>query len=181
MAESTSSTTRIAEAQASLDVDFATPAAGVLQVRYRLRNGGAEAIAVFDRGNRHAVLTGQQVRGAVGMPLLREDADGRIILQHVAIRLPNPAPTLPPTPLATRVAPGHALEDGFTFSRWLGDPPRHVRWCLGVAPFDAADFHAPDTVDGIEIWQASFALADRQRLLCTPWFDVANGVFLSPG
>ncbi|WP_394002036.1 hypothetical protein ACF3M1_15175 [Luteimonas sp. WGS1318] len=151
-----------------------------LQVRYRLRNAGDDAVAVFDRGDRRAVLTKRQAAGAVGVPFLRDEAVGRVTLLHVAQALPTPSPTVPPTPLARRLDADAEIEGAFAFSQWLGAPPAQVRWCLGVAPFDPARLFAPETVDGIEVWQADFAFADVQVLICTPWFDMARRVF-APG
>jgi hypothetical protein len=161
----------------ALEAVFAATARGALEVRYRLRNTGSVALAVFDRGDRHAVLTGRQKPGAAGIPYLREEGEGRITLSHVAQSLPSPAPTVPPTPLARRVEPGGELVGEFVFSQWLSDAPAAVRWCLGVAPADAARLLAPEPGDDGEVWRADFAFADIQRLLCTPWFDLARGVF----
>jgi len=148
-----------------------------LRVRYRVHNTGGEDLAVFDRGNRHAVLTKRQQAGEVGEPGFHEDGDGGLVLSHVARPLPRPAPTLPPTPLAARLAPGQALEGDFSFSPLVGDQPRRLRWCLGVAPFNETQFRSPEQAGGVEVWQASFDLAESQQTLCTPWFEVAAGAF----
>ncbi|KLJ02501.1 hypothetical protein [Luteimonas sp. FCS-9] len=163
---------------AALDAVFAATARGTLEVRYRLRNTGNAALAVFDRGDRHAVLTGRQMQGAAGIPYLRDEGEGRVTLSHVAQSLPTPAPTVPPTPLARRVEPGGELAGEFAFSQWLGDTPVAVRWCLGVAPADAARLLSPEAGEDGEVWRADFAFADAQRLLCTPWFDLVRGTFL---
>ena len=160
-----------------VEAAFQAAAGGPLRVRYRVHNTGGADLAVFDRGNRHAVLTKRQQTGEVGEPGFHEDDDGGLVLSHVARPLPDPSPTLPPTPLAARLAPGQALEGSFSFSPLVGDQPRRLRWCLGVAPFDDKQFRSPEQVEGVEVWQASFALADSQQKLCTPWFDVAAGTF----
>lgn len=160
-----------------VEAAFETAAGGPLRVRYRVENTGDADLAVFDRGDRHAVLTKRQRTGEVGQPGFREDGEGGLVLSHVARPLPQPAPTLPPTPLAVRLAPGQALEASFSFAPLVGDQPRRLRWCLGVAPFDEATFRSPEQVDGVEIWQAPFSMADRQQQVCTPWFDVAAGAF----
>lgn len=148
-----------------------------VHVDYRLTNAGDVPMLVFDRGDRHAVLTRKQAVGAVGRPFVREDEGARITLSHVARALPKPPPTVPPTPLARQLDAGAAYEDAFTFSAWLADVPLQLRWCVGVAPADPARLFSPDTIGDIEIWQADFAFADAQTLLCTPWFDVARGAF----
>ena len=160
-----------------LEAAFQAAAGQPLQVRYRVHNTGQADLAVFDRGNRHAVLTRRQQTGEVGQPTFREEGDGGLTVSHVALPLPDPSPTLPPTPLAARLAAGQALEGAFTFSPLLGDSPRRIRWCLGVASFDDELFRDPEQVGGIEVWQAPFTLADAQQVLCTPWFDVAKGAF----
>ena len=72
------------------------------------------------------------------------------------------------------------LEGEFAFAIPATTPPRRVRWCLGVAPFDAEAFLAPETVAAGSLWQAGDGAARAQRTLCTPWFDVAARAF-QPG
>ncbi|MCD9006255.1 hypothetical protein LDO31_08410 [Luteimonas sp. XNQY3] len=170
--------TGVSAAGVELQATFEPRDDGALHVRYRLHNAGDVALAVFDRGDRHAVLTKRQTPGAIGVPVARDDAPGRVTLLHGARALPQPSPTVPPTPLARRLDPGASDEAGFTFSQWSGDPPLQLRWCLGVAPFDEARMFQPETVDGRVTWQADFAYADDQQLLCTPWFDVAARRFI---
>ena len=160
-----------------LEASFDHAAGGPLRVRYRVHNTGSADLAVFDRGDRHAVLTGRHGAGEVGDPGFREDGQGGLELRHAARPLPQPAPTLPPTPLAARVAPGQLLEGHFSFSPLVGDQPRRLRWCLGVAPFNERQFRSPDGSGDVEVWQASFELSESQQLLCTPWFDAASGTF----
>lgn len=148
-----------------------------IEVRYRLENTGAAPLAVFDRGDRHAVMSRRLRPGAVPAPLFEQDGDA-LTLRHAALALRTPSPTVPPTPLAAKLAPGAQLEGRFAFDLALAaSPPRRARWCLGTAPFDDADFSQPEAVDGLELWRASFAVVPRQRLLCTPWFDLAAGRF----
>lgn len=154
------------------------PRTGALAVTYRLDNTGDAPVAVFDRGNRHAVLTGRQRDGGVGDPVFEEEAPGRVTLRHAAAGLPRPTPTVPPTPLAAKLDPGAGLEGEFAFAPPTRGEPARMRWCLGVAPFDGAAFTQPQEVDGVEVWQADFERAERQRLLCTPWFDVVAGRFV---
>lgn len=148
----------------------------VLAVSFRLRNSGTAPLAVFDRGDRHAVASGRQTLGHLGAPKL-QTIDGGIRISHIVWPLPRPTPVSPPTPLAQRLAPGESSEGHFKVLMPGTTAPARVRWCLGVAPFDPADFSEPGKVGGIEIWRASFALADRQQILCTPWYDVAAGRF----
>lgn len=148
-----------------------------VQVSYRVHNTGSGDLAVFDRGDSHAVMTKSQRSGAVGQPSFRVEGNGALVLSHRARALPDPSPTVPPVPLAARLAPGQALEGDFIFSGLLEEPVQRVRWCLGVAPFDDEHFFDRQQVGEIEVWMASFALADTQQVLCTPWFDVSSGAF----
>lgn len=152
-------------------------ASGELRVRYRLDNQGNDALAVFDRGDRHAVLTSRHATGEVPAPLFRDEGNGDLTLSHEALPLPTPSPTVPPVPLAARLAPGAALEGAFAFTGPGASSARRVRWCLGVAPFSDSDFDNPEQAGGVEVWWASFAVVDRQQTLCTPWFDAAAGAF----
>lgn len=158
-----------------LEVAF-DPGGDALAVRYRVSNTGASPIAVFDRGDRHAVLTKKLVAGEVGAPRFEETPEG-VVLSHQARALPDPAPTLPPVPLAARLAAGEALDGAFAFDLSLANDAAQVRWCLGVAPFDADRFDASESAGDVPVWTAPFAIAEAQQLLCTPWFDVAAGAF----
>lgn len=161
---------------AVLEVAF-DPAGSRLAVRYRISNTGSGPLAVFDRGDRHAVLTKRLVAGEVPAPRF-EDGAGGLTLSHVARALPDPAPTVPPVPLAAKLAPGAALDDGFAFDLSLGSASGRVRWCLGVAPFDA-EFQASESAGEVAVWTAPFEAAEAQQRLCTPWFDVAAGAFVT--
>ncbi|HIY71559.1 MAG TPA: hypothetical protein H9827_08830 [Candidatus Luteimonas excrementigallinarum] len=159
-----------------VEASFEAPAGGPLTVRYQVHNSGDADLAVFDRGNRHAVMTKRLQAGDVGEPVFHE-ADGGLTLSHRALPLPEPSPTLPPVPLAARLAPGASLEGTFNFAPLVGGQPDRVRWCLGVAPFDDELFRSPEQGGAVEVWQAAFSLADSQQLVCTPWFDTARGAF----
>lgn len=159
-----------------LEVDFDQLADDSVQVRYRLHNTGGVDLAVFDRGDRHAVLTGRQEPGAVGQPLFREEGDGDYTFGHVALPLPNPSPTSPPTPLAAKLAAGKMLEGEFRL-QVLAEVPRRVRWCLGMAPLTEGMFSQPEQAAGVEIWRGSFSAHEQQQKLCTPWYDMAAGAF----
>lgn len=160
-----------------LEATLQAPAGGPVQVRYRVHNAGGEDLAVFDRGNRHAVLTGRRQTGEVGEPMFREDGEGGLVLSHIAMPLPDPPPTLPPVPLAARLAPGAVLEGEFAFSPLTATPPRRVRWCLGVGEFSEEAYFGQEQAGGVEVWRAPFDAAANQQLICTPWFDVASGTF----
>ena len=175
--EMAAQTTRIDADGVALDVEFDARPGAPVEVRYRLQNTGATPLAVFDRGDRHGVLTGRQATGDVGAPGTRDEGAGDVTLSHIARALPSPSPTLPPVPLAARVDAGGVLEGRFRASPTTLDPPKRLRWCLGVVEFDPAFFSSPERVGGVEVWQASFELADRQRLVCTPWFDLAAHAF----
>ena len=51
---------------------------------------------------------------------------------------------------------------------------------LAHQPLEGGKVHlgVAERVGEVEVWQASFDLADRQRLVCTPWFDLAAGAFV---
>lgn len=150
--------------------------ARALSVHYRLRNTGDRTLAVFDRGDRHAVLTGKLEAGRVARPYLK--LEGRdVLLSHVALPLPNPTPTVPAVPLATTLEAGSVLEGRFDADLSLADDARRVRWCLGVLPFAEGDFDGRETARGVTIWRAGFDAASKQQLLCTPWYEVALGAF----
>jgi hypothetical protein len=147
-----------------------------LSVRYRIANTGDAPLAVFDRGNAHAVLTKRQTAGVVGAPLMKQDG-GDVTLSHVALPLPKPAPTVPPTPLAAKVEVDASLDGTFDFNLSLADAPKRVRWCLGVAPFAEDEFTASKRGGEVQVWSASSAAVARQRTLCTQWYDVATRAF----
>lgn len=154
------------------------PVRRTLRVDYRLRNTGPAPLAVFDRGDRHAVASGRLPLGAIAEPTVQTLGDD-LVLSHVALPLPHPAPVSPPTPLARRLAPGAESAAQFEFALPGLQTPRRLRWCLGVAGFDEQRFSAPQRVGEIELWRASFALAQSQQRLCTPWFDLATARFAS--
>lgn len=171
--------TRVDDAGVSLEADFASPSPGTLTVRYRLHNTGDAPLAVFDRGNRQAVLAKRQAPGAVGAPTFEDTGNGDVVLRHVALPAAGTGPTgptLPATPLALKLAPGATLAGGFTFSIPAA-PPRRVRWCLGVAAFNDGDFFSPEHTGDGEVWQANDDAVRTQRTLCTPWFEVAANRF----
>lgn len=172
-----SSSTLVTGTGARLEAGFEyADSARALKVSYRLHNTGEVALMVFDRGNRHAVMTKKLVLGEIAAPLLAEDG-GDVTLSHIAMPLPQPTPILPPTPLAVRVEPGAELQGAFEFALPTVQAPRRLRWCLGVTPF-ADDFRQYKLEPrAAEVWLASFDAADRQQRLCTPWYDVAKAAF----
>lgn len=171
--------TTIAAALTTLEADFDyQPSERVLRVRYRLDNTGVNALAVFDRGDRHMVQTRQLAAGDVPSPFFAIDETGGLTLSHEALPLPVPAPTSSPTPLAARLMPGASLEAGFSFALPASIAAGRVRWCVGVAPFNGDDFSAGEVTAGVDLWRASFAVVDQQQRLCTPWFDLAGGRFI---
>lgn len=172
-----SNSTRVESDGLVLDVRFEARAGAPLRVHYRVQNTGREPVAVFDRGDRHAVLTKRQATGDVGQPGTRDEGNGDVTLSHVARPLPDPSPTLPPVPLAAKLPAGDMLEGTFTASPMTLDTPKRLRWCLGVSAFEPAHFSSPEQVDGVEIWLASFDEASRQTTICTPWFDIASSAF----
>ncbi|WP_187471052.1 hypothetical protein [Luteimonas viscosa] len=180
MAESAPASTRVEDGATRLDATFLPLSADTLRVRYRLRNGGEAPLAVFDRGNRHAVLTGRQASGALGAPTFEEAGGGDVVLRHVALpeaRGGPTGPTVPMTPLALKLDPGAILEGEFTFAIPSATPPGRLRWCLGVAPFERERFFSREQAEAGETWQAGEEAVQAQRMLCTPWFDMAAGSF----
>lgn len=173
--EDTVARTSVAGAGARLEVAF-DPVGERLHVRYRIGNTGPDPLAVFDRGDQHAVLTGRLEVGEVPMPAFVREAGGTV-LSHAARPRPHPSPTLPPVPLAARLEPGAILEGAFEFDLSLVEEPRQVRWCLGVAPFDEAMFQAAQRPGVIPVWSGPWADGLDQQLLCTPWFAIDAGRF----
>ncbi len=171
-----SNATMVAGGDARLEVRFDYAASGPLKVSYRLRNEGKAPLMVFDRGNRHAVLTKKLVQGEIAAPTFTEE-NGDVTLSHRALPLPKPTPFIPPTPLATRIEPGAELAGEFEFAIPVAQAPKRLRWCLGVIPF-AGDFKALKAEPNLpEVWLGSLNDAERQQLLCTPWYDVAKAAF----
>ena len=171
-----SNATVVAGADARLEVRFDYAGSRPLKVSYRLHNDGKAPLMVFDRGNRHAVLTKKLVQGEIAAPTF-SDEDGDVTLSHRVLPLTKPTPFIPPTPLAARVEPGAVLAGEFEFSVPTAQAPRRLRWCLGVIPF-AGDFKAiKGEAPAKEVWLGSLNDAERQQLICTPWYDVAKAAF----
>lgn len=159
-----------------LEVAFDLAADNQLAVRYRVNNTGSAPIAVFDRGDRQAVMAKQLKTGDVPAPQF-EQSGADLELRHAARPLPSPSPTVPPTPLAARVAAGNIVEGAFPFDLTLAAGVERVRWCVGTGPFNEADFSDATPLDEKEVWRASFAVVDGQQMLCTPWYTVATRTF----
>ncbi len=173
-----SATTTVPGSLADMTATFDYSSAGQsVQVTYRVQNQGSEPLVVFDRGDRHAVLTRQLVAGAVPPPLFSVDGSGGLTLSHEALPLPHPTPTSPPTPLASRLAPGTTVDGRFSFTLPASVDATRIRWCVGIAPFNERDFSASENTAGVDLWRASFAVVDDQTRICTPWFDMARGAF----
>ena len=176
MRDDTIPTTTVEDAHLSLRVEFHFDAGHqVLRVRYLLNNKGKTAVALFDRGDSVAVAQGKLKAGMAG-PVTSEQGKDGLSLNHRALPLRKPAPTVPPVPLAARVIAGGQL--GGDVLADTGDAAR-VRYCLGYAPFDTTLFSSPQPVDGVDLWRASFDVVGTQKLLCTPWFDTAQRAFVS--
>ncbi|KWS02185.1 hypothetical protein AZ78_5318 [Lysobacter capsici AZ78] len=177
-ANSTSAAIRSPDADLQAQFDYDT-ASRILGVSYSVRNPSTSvALVVFDRGNASAVAAGRQKFGAVGAPF--EQAQGEDVeLTHAVFPLRKPTPTVPPSPIAIRVEPGKGVTGRFEVALKGSVAPKRLRWCVGVAPFDTGYLHEPhDSVQG-QLWTASFTVVDHQRMLCTPWYDVATGKFES--
>jgi len=164
----------VEQGRLSLHVEFMFDAGHhSLRIRYLLNNRGKAAVAMFDRGDSVALAQGKLKAGVVAA-LAHESSDDGLSLNHRALPLGNPAPAVPPLPLAARVVAGGQLGGDV-----LGDTEdaARVRYCLGVAPFDTTLFSAPQPVDGVDLWRASFKVVETQHLLCTPWFDLGKRTF----
>jgi hypothetical protein len=157
------------------EFDYA-PASRIIEVRYTLHNRGETALAVFDRGDLHAVGVGRQVLGAVGIPRMETEGDD-VSLIHAAAPLPDPAPTSPPTPLAIELAPGASLEGEFKFALKGTAAPKRLRWCVGAMPMGEAYMDSPQSTRAGRLWRASFGVVEKQNMICTPWYDVASAAF----
>jgi hypothetical protein len=155
--------------------DYA-PASRIIEVRYSLRNGGDAALAVFDRGDQHAVGVGRQVFGAVGIPRMEVEGED-VSLVHAAVPLSDPAPTSPPTPIAIELAPGATLEGDFKFALKGLIVPKRLRWCVGVMRMGDAYMDSPQDAKGGKLWRASFGVVEKQTMVCTPWYDVESARF----
>ena len=159
------------------EFDYA-PASRIIEVRYALHNRGETAVAVFDRGDLHAVGVGRQVLGAVGIPRMDIEGDD-VSLVHAAAPLPDPAPTSPPTPMAIELAPGASLEGEFKFALKGTAAPKRLRWCVGAMRMGEAYMDSPQSTRAGRLWRASFGVVEKQSLICTPWYDVASAAFES--
>jgi hypothetical protein len=157
------------------EFDYA-PNSRIIEVRYTLRNGGDAPLAVFDRGDQHAIGTGRQAFGAVGIPRMEVDGED-VSLVHAAAPLPDPAPTSPPTPVAIELAPGATLEGEFKFALKGLIVPKRLRWCVGVMRLGDAYMDSPQDTKAGKLWRASFGVVEKQTMICTPWYDVGNSAF----
>src|SRR5690606_12752414 len=170
--------TRVSGEGAMVEVAF-DPDAQRLAVRYRVSNDSDAPLGVLDRGDVHSVLSKRLVAGAVAGPRMEGGVDG-LTLSHAAEALPDPAPTSPRTPLATKLGPGERLDASFDVDLSLSPASvARVRWCLGVLPFEEAEFRPATSGGDVALWSAPFSVVERQQLLCTPWFDMAAGTFES--
>lgn len=149
----------------------------MVDVRYRVRNASTtSALAVFDRADMFTVKLNQQALGDVAVPHQTADGDD-VTLWHV-VPPEDPMTESVPTPTAMRLAPGATLSGQFTFGLLGTVMPKRMRWCVAVTRFDEGLFGSPVALDAGELWLASSAVIERQRLLCTPWYDVARAGFV---
>ncbi len=157
------------------EFDYA-PNSRIIEVRYTLRNDGDAPLAVFDRGDQHAIGTGRQRFGDVGIPRMEIDGED-VSLVHAAMALPEPAPTSPPTPVAIELAPGASLDGEFKFALKGLIVPKRLRWCVGVMRVGDAYMDTPQDTKAGKLWRASFGVVDKQQRVCTPWYDVESAAF----
>ena len=169
------STTVVSAEGVELEVRVMAGSGHALTIEYRLRNPGEAPLAVFDRGQsgpgaaRLSAGTGSSTPPPLSEPL----PDG-LSLNHVALPLPKPVPTVPRVSLATRVDAGGAHEGRFVAS--IDSSVKRVRYCLGTAPFDAIAFQ-PQSGSEPAAWRTPFVIAATQRRLCTAWYSVADQRF----
>lgn len=154
------------------EFDYA-PNSRIIEVRYTLRNSGDAALAVFDRGDQHAIGSGRQAFGAVGIPRMEVEGED-VTLVNAAMPLPDPSPTSPPTPIAIELAPGASLEGDFKYALKGLIVPKRLRWCVGVMRMGDAYMDSPQDTKAGKLWRASFAVVEKQQRVCTPWYDVAR-------
>src|SRR5690606_35970551 len=103
-----------------------------------------------------------------------------LTLSHAAQALPDPAPTSPQTPLATKLGPGERLDASFDVDLSLSPASvARVRWCLGVLPFEEAEFRPATSGGDVALWSAPFSVAEREQALRALWFGMAAGTFAS--
>jgi hypothetical protein len=148
----------------------------VVDVRYVLHNQGSGPLIVFDRGTVHDISIGRQPLGGIGVP--RQEISGDdVTLVNAAMALPQPSPTSPPTPLGIELAAGATLAGRFQVMLHGPSLPKRLRWCVGVMPMDGNLLNSPQQTKDGKMWTASFATAERQQRVCTPWYDVAGARF----
>jgi hypothetical protein len=160
---------------ASLDLRFRFDAQRLmLEAEYELRNESQRPIAVFDRGDTIAIANKRLVAGDTEVPMIAQDGE-RVILSHLALELPKPAPTVPRISLAARVETGSSSRGQFRIE--LPQDVQEVRYCIGVAPFDDDHFTALDPKYGVSLWRTAFTVAALQTPICSPWFSLREDRF----
>lgn len=168
------------EANARADLELAYDAdRRLLRVRYGVYNfarRSAVAVAVFDRGDAHDIRGGRHTLGAGAAPSATVTGD-RIELKHAASPLPNPAPYAPIAPFAMKLEPGTGLVGQYELPLPSDAEPKWVRWCIGMTVFDPPLFDAPRATAYGEICTATFAAVDRQRIVYSPWYEIATRRF----
>lgn len=151
-----------------------------LRISYKISNIGQFPLLVFDRGDAVSVATKRQQAGSVGAPTMQFE-NGDLTLRHVALPLPNPAPTAPPSPLVTQVLPGGEYENGFSYV--LPAPGsgqvRRMRYCQAAIGVPEPLPEAEQRPGGV--WSVPNAYAAHQGVLCSPWLDLASGALVPEG
>lgn len=168
------STTVVDAEGVKLEVRVMSESGHTLAIEYRLRNTGAAPLAVFDRGQSGPGVPG--TKSPIPPPLSEPLPDG-LSLNHLALSLPKPAPTVPRVSLATRVDAGGMHVGRFVVG--IESSVRRLRYCLGTAPFDATAFLPQDGAEP-PAWRAPFAVAATQRRLCTAWYSIGEQRFEEP-
>src|SRR5690606_32587752 len=152
---------------ARLDGRFSLGADGrTLHVAYKVSSIGRYALLVFDRGDALSVATNRQAPGSVGVPQVQFQ-EGDLVLRHVALPLREPTPTVPPSPLASRVLPGSEYDNHFAYvlPEAGSGQVRRVRYCQGAVGVPRPLPDSAQRSDGA--WSVPNAAAAHQGVLCS--------------
>lgn len=169
-------------ANASLDLELSArfdyaPASRIVSVDYTLRNRGAAALAVFDRGDANSLAAELHKLGDVGIPRMRVEGQD-VTLEHTVQALPTETEiTSPPTPVALELAPGASVDGHFRFLLEGTVVPKRLRMCIGAMRVGDAYMESPEQTPAGKLWTASFEVVAKQQRVCTQWYDVASERF----
>lgn len=153
------------------------PQQNAIQVGYRLHNGSRDrSIAVFDRGTYEQHAGAVYAPGSVSAPIVKV-AGTDIEMIHAALPPATGTGSMPSTSLAIEVKGEEELKGFFVVPRLGNVSLQRLRWCVGVMSFDKSLFRTPYESEFGTIWVAKIDLQPQQKMLCTPWYDVALAKF----